>query len=360
MGASTRGTAETATGKGDGMKVALRIVGIVVGVFVLAFAALVSHFAIVGGDSVREQTGRMQELRALDAAPAPSGDTHEFDALRYDELQVVATHNSYNLAPTWLQTEVIRLVEPGEADALQYAHPTLTEQLDAGIRSFELDARWDGERFWSVHVPLVGNRATAPDLALGLEEIALWSQRNPDHLPISIMIEVKSDYSYLDPRLRDFDAAAADALDALVAEQLGERLFAPGELAGGAWPTVGELRDRVLLYFGDDERVRELYLDGHPGLTGRSLFTSSKTGAADARFAIVDDPSDPRVASALTDGVIVRTRADADLATGARQREAALASGAQIISTDFPPSTPQEGTGYLVAFPDGTLARAVP
>src|SRR5690606_40452893 len=106
----------------------------------------------------------MQELRAQEASPTPAGDTREFDARPYDELQVIATHNSYNLAPTWLQTEVIRLVEPGEADALQYGHATLTEQLDAGIRSFELDARWDGERFWSVHVPLVGNRATAPDL----------------------------------------------------------------------------------------------------------------------------------------------------------------------------------------------------
>jgi hypothetical protein len=342
------------------MKKALRIVGVVVGVLVLAFAALVSHFAIIGGDSERAQAERMQQLRELDAEPAPAGDTHEFDDLRYDELQVVATHNSYNLAPTWLQTEVIRLVEPGEADALQYDHATLTEQLDAGIRSFELDARWDGEHFWSVHVPLVGNRATAPDLALGLEEIALWSKRHPDHLPISIMVEIKDDYTFLDPRLRDFDADAAEALDALVAETLGERLFAPDDLAGADWPTVGELRDRVLLYFGDNEQVRELSLDGHPGLEGRNIFTSSKTGAADARFAIIDDPRDPRVAEALAAGVIVRTRADADLATGAEQRDAALASGAQIVSTDFPPSEPQAGTGYIATFPDGSLIRAVP
>lgn len=342
------------------MKKVLRIVGIVVGVFVLAFASLVSHFAIIGGDSVREQAARMQELRAQEASPTPAGDTREFDARPYDELQVIATHNSYNLAPTWLQTEVIRLVEPGEADALQYAHATLTEQLDAGIRSFELDARWDGTRFWSVHVPLVGNRATAPDLALGLEEIALWSARNPGHLPLSIMVEIKSDYTFLDPRLQGFDAAAADALDALVATQLGERLFSPDDLAGGDWPTVGELRGRVLLYFGNDERVRELYLDGHPALAGRSLFTSSKTGAPDARFAVVDDPRDPLVAELLADGVIVRTRADADLATGADQRDAALASGSHIISTDFPRSAPQESTGYEVAFPGGTLVRAVP
>jgi hypothetical protein len=342
------------------VKKVLRVIGVVVGVLVLAFAGLVSHFAIIGNDSVREQSDRMQQLRAQTDTPTPSGDTHEFDELRFDELQTVATHNSYNLAPTWLQTEVIRLIEPGEADALQYGHATLTEQLDAGIRSFELDARWDGERFWSVHVPLVGNRATAPDLALGLEEIALWSARNSDHLPISIMVEVKSDYTFLDPRLQSFDAAAADALDELVATQLGERLFTPAELGGGAWPSVGELRDRVLLYFGNNEQVRELALDGHPNLEGRSVFTSSKTGARDARFAIVDDPRDPLVSELLAKGVVVRTRADANLLTDPAERDAAFASGAQLVSTDFPPSEPQESTGYLVEFPDGSLERAIP
>ena len=66
------------------------------------------------------------------------------------------------------------------------------------------------------------------------------------------------------------------------------------------------------------------------------------------------------MATALADGVIVRTRADAELATDPAEREAALASGAQIVSTDYPPSEPQQGTAYLVEFPDGALARAVP
>lgn len=342
------------------MKKALRIVGIAVGVLVLAFAALVSHFAIVGGDSVRAQLARMEQLNADERAPMPSGDTHAFDALRYDELQVIGSHNSYNLAPSWLQTEVIRLIEPDEADALQYDHATLTAQLDAGIRSFELDVRWDGERFHAVHVPLVGNRSTSPDVALALEEIAIWSARHTDHLPISVMIEVKNDYAFLDPTLRAFDAEAADALDALLVQQLGERLLTPGELGDAAWPTVGELRDRVLFFFDDNEAVRELALDGHPGLAGRSVFTSSKTGAADARFVVVNDPRDPLLAEARANGLIVRTRADADLATDVGIRDAALASGANIVSTDFPPSEPQQGTGYVAAFPDGTLVRAAP
>ncbi len=346
--------------EGDAVKKALTIVGVVLGVVVLAFGGLVVHFLYLGDESTRHQAERMQELRSADVAPTASGDTHAFDELPYDELQVIATHNSYVLRPTWLQTEVIRLVEPAEAPALQYEHATLTEQLDAGVRSFELDIRWDGSHFTMSHVPLVANRATATDFGLALEEIALWSTRNTDHLPISVMVEVKTDYMFLDPRLRAFDAVAADALDELVAGALGSRLFAPDDLDGDAWPTVGELRDRVLLYFGNNEEVRETYLDGHPRLEGRSLFTSSKTGAADARFAIVDDPADPLVAALLEQGVIVRTRADADLATGAERLADAVGSGAQIVSTDFPPSEPQESTGYVASFPGGALVRAAP
>ena len=345
---------------GGRVKKALKIVGIVLGAVVVAFGGLVAHFLYLGDESARNQAARMEQLRSADAAPTASGDTHEFDELPFDELQVIATHNSYVLRPTWLQTEVIRLVEPAEAPALQYDHQTLTEQLDAGVRSFELDIRWDGSGFTMSHVPLVANRATAYDFGMALEEIALWSERNTDHLPISIMVEVKGDYMFLDPRLRAFDARAADELDALVAGVLGSRLFAPDDLAGGAWPTVGDLRDRVLLYFGNNEGVRELYLDGHPGLEGRSLFTSSKTGGADARFAVVDEPDDPLVAKLAAQGVIVRTRADAELVTSTERLAQALASGARIVSTDFPPSEPQEGTGYVAAFPDGTLIRATP
>lgn len=340
------------------MKRALKIVGYAVAVFIIAFSLLVASFTIEGTNSALQQQSRMDALRAT-ASTTPLVEPAIDDDLPYDQLQVVATHNSYNLAPTWLQTQVIGLVEPSEAPALQYNHQTITEQLDAGIRSLELDVRWNGTDFVMSHVPLVGNRATATDFGLALEEIALWSTAHEGHLPISIMVEVKSDYMFLDPSLKAWDGAASDAIDTLVESELGEALFTPDDLDGGDWPTVGELRDRVVLYFGDNEDVHAVYLDGHPQLEGRSIFTSSKTGSDDARFVILDDPTDPAVATALARGVIVRTRADANLVTSAAAYTAALSSGAQIIATDYPPSEPQAETGYTFSF-DGGLAREVP
>ena len=41
-------------------------------------------------------------------------------------------------------------------------------------------------------------------------------------------------------------------------------------------------------------------------------------------------------------------------------RDAAIASGAQFVSTDYPVPDPDFGTGYMVAIPDGMPARCNP
>jgi hypothetical protein len=61
---------------------------------------------------------------------------------------------------------------------------------------------------------------------------------------------------------------------------------------------------------------------------------------AEARIQILNDPvaDAASIRAARARGDIVRTRADADLADEPRRAAAALASGAQIISTDYPGS----------------------
>jgi hypothetical protein len=63
----------------------------------------------------------------------------------------------------------------------------------------------------------------------------------------------------------------------------------------------------------------------------------------------------------------VRTRADGDnvepFAGDTSKRDAALASGAQFVSTDYPvivPGVPMTGTPYVVDIPGGTPARCNP
>src|SRR5688572_20150295 len=61
------------------------------------------------------------------------------DALKINALQAIGTHNSYKQAISPGQMAIIRASDARQADALDYAHPPLTAQLDAGARQLELD-----------------------------------------------------------------------------------------------------------------------------------------------------------------------------------------------------------------------------
>ena len=78
-------------------------------------------------------------------------------------------------------------------------------------------------------------------------------------------------------------------------------------------------------------------------------------------FPLSQSPSIPDLVAA---GYLVRTRADADTvearAGNTVPRDAALASGAQFVSTDYPVEDPAFGTGYVVRIPGGMPARCNP
>jgi hypothetical protein len=95
------------------------------------------------------------------------------------------------------------------------------------------------------------------------------------------------------------------------------------------------------------------------------LFTSSTPGQADAAFVKVNEPrADPeRIPELVRDGYIVRTRADANTfearANDTERRDAALASGAQYVSTDYP-EPDLALSEYQVMLPDGAPGRCNP
>ena len=87
--------------------------------------------------------------------------------------------------------------------------------------------------------------------------------------------------------------------------------------------------------------VRDRYLEGHPALRDRVMFASvAPEDPAAAWFKINDPIKDfDRIQRLVREGFLVRTRADADTrqarANDVTQRDKALASGAQFISTDY-------------------------
>ena len=113
--------------------------------------------------------------------------------------------------------------------------------------------------------------------------------------------------------------------------------------------------------------MRADYLAGHPSLAGRVMFTDSAPGTPEAAFVKENDPlADPtRFPDLVAAGYVVRTRADADTVEARSgdtdPRDAALASGAQWVSTDYPVAGP--GLRHRLRrsqIPGGTPARCNP
>jgi hypothetical protein len=124
------------------------------------------------------------------------------------------------------------------------------------------------------------------------------------------------------------------------------------------------MRGRIVLAL-DNTGLRDLYRAGRPSLEGRVLFTPSSPGEPDAAFAKLNDPvgDADAIAAALAANMVVRTRADADTvqarADDTTRRDAALTSGAQLVSTDYPEADPALSR-YVVRIPGGTPARCNP
>lgn len=323
--------------------------------------------------------------------------------LRLNEVQVVGTHNSYHLEPTPEQLAAIAEVDAEGADELEYSHAPLTVQLDEqGIRQIELDVVADpdgglyaepsgleaaglapGDRpemlepgIKVVHIPEIDFLTTCTTFVACLEEVAAWSEANAEHVPIAVLVEAKADASFSVP----WDAAQLETIDDEIRSVFDdEQILSPDDVRGDratlqeavvedGWPTLQDSAGQVLFLLDNEGDEREAYLDGHPSLEGRVMFVSSPPGEPSAAFMKRNDPLDPEVdiPALVEQGFVVRTRADTPTEQArsgdTEMLEAALASGAQWVSTDFPVPGMAEryGSDYVAQLPDGVVVRCNP
>lgn len=303
-------------------------------------------------------------------------------SLKMNDIAVVGTHNSYKTQIPAAELAAMIAVNPG-ARGLDYSHRPLTEQLDAGARQLEIDILNDpqGGRyarpisplggpapvgadfrtvmtrpgFKTLHMPDVDFRSTCPTFVACLQTIETWSQAHPDHAPILIMLNAKTGAASLPGGTAplDFDAAAWDALDAEIRLVFAPgRLITPDQVRGrhrtlregvlaGGWPTLATARGKVFFALDEGPEKVASYVAGHPSLQGRALFVNTDENSPAAAYLTLNDPvaQQARIRSAVRQGFMVRTRADADTvearAADVSRRTAAFASGAQYISTDY-------------------------
>ena len=281
------------------------------------------------------------------------------DVLRVNQLQTKGTHNSYHIAPA----------DPG-LGAWLYTHAPLDEQLRAqGVRAVELDTQLNAttNRFEVLHFPGLDEGTTCRVFADCLTALKSWSDQNPRHHLLFVQIEPKDV-----PPAPDPEPYFARLEQEVLAVWPRTRLITPDDVRGAAptlreavlsegWPTLGATRGKMLLFIDNSREFRDAYTRAGRDLNGRLMFIDADVDAAYAGVLILNDPDDA-VREAVELGFIVRTRADADLReprTGdTSRRDAALASGAHIVSTDFPVLV--SGIDYSVTIPGGTPSRCNP
>ncbi len=289
------------------------------------------------------------------------------DALRMNQLQTVGTHNSYHIRDASRKQQI---------RGSDYDHAPLDVQLDRGVRSFELDIYYRGGEFEVFHYPVVDEGTTCRTLADAVATVRQWSDAHPRHVPISFLFELKTGGRQLDSRIKPVDAAGFDQLDAVLRDGFSEgQIITPDDVRGKAetlreavttsgWPTLALSRGRVLFILHDQGEQRELYSAGHPSQRGRAMFVRSDPSRDDAAALVMDNPRDPKIGPLAEAGYLIRTRADAGLRADApgqpARRDAALASGAHILSTDFPTGEADAETGYVVEFTGAAPARVNP
>ena len=344
------------------------------------------------------------------AASAPAASVPA-EAVKMNEIQVIGTHNSYHagLAPS--EAKLMLQRNPQVYQALEYRHRPLNEQLNAGVRQIELDIfadsaggryahpkgpdavaaanlpkdpDFDPERlmnkpgFKVMHLQDFDYRSTCQQLIGCLKIVRAWSHSHPKHLPVFILLETKQSdlppqYQAITPE--KFSSATFDALDAEIRSVFSAKeMITPDQVRGRhatleeavlhhEWPTLNAARGKVI-FLMDQRPVGPVYLEGHPALRNRIIFTNAEPGQPDCAFTEENDGSEDTIAALVRKGYLVRTRTDSDTkqarTNDTARRDIALASGAQLLSTDYPASEPSQWTTYSVSLPGGVVARCNP
>ena len=368
--------------------------------------------------------------------------TKALNSLKINEIQVLGTHNSYAqpvdstlmafadpvfekafqsffAGMTPQQVAVFKEYHPNGlkmSEGLRYNHPPFDVQLDAGLRSLEIDVYNDptGNRFDHpagyrvleqkgvkalapydttglsapgfkvMHIADFDFRTHYPTLHGALLGLKSWSDKHPGHMPIFIVLEAKDKGLPVFPNSAEvlpFDEKAFDELDNEVVSVIGkEKIITPDEVRGKYatlregvmaknWPAVEASRGKfifLLLPSSAGMSLESPYTHNRPNLEKRIMFVQSTITDTFGAFLLLDNAivRQKEIQEAVKNGFIVRTRSDIETweakVNDHTRAVAAFTSGAQVVTTDFFRPGNNYGTKYVVTIPGGGEARKNP
>lgn len=347
-------------------------------------------------------------LFAAAAGPAWRAAADGPSPLRIDRVRLLGTHNSYHVAPAPFAAALVAAAAPAEARAIDCTQRPLGEQLEVlGVRHIELDCYRDPEGGlfsrplalglpdaagrppqpeWAeelaspgvkiLHSPGFDFRTTVPTLRAALAEVKAWSDDHPRHVPVFVLLELKSD-AFAPPRPLPWGEEGFAELESTILDVFPrERLLVPDDVRGDrptlrdavrgrGWPSVDEHRGKVVCLLDNEGGVRDAYLAPSDVLAGRLLFASVPPDHPAAAFMKRNDPiaAGAEIRALVEEGFLVRTRVDAGLEEPRRgdlgRFRAAIDTGAQLLSTDVPEPL-DRFPGYVVEVPPPPGERDVP
>ena len=287
---------------------------------------------------------------------------HEYpldDELRLQHVQVRGTHNSYHLEPE-------TVVHPSHA----YSHAPLDVQLETqNVRTFELDLHRIGDTFEVFHLILVDEITSCQMFADCLSLIQRWSLSKPDHLPITVWLEMKSGMRE-DPL--ESLLMIEDEIRAVIPN---EQLLTP-ELVRGqypsirealdteGWPTLGQLRGRIMFIILNNGDHTGPYTNNFTSLDGRLLFPRAGASQYTMPWAAVEKlgtSSVDGIAQINSGNMLVAANvcsADDDDVTCFAKRDEGISNGIHMLKDDYP--YPVDSRDYWMELPDGPVASCNP
>lgn len=355
-------------------------------------------------ESCKKEDTQVKELPKINDSEVP-------DNLKINQLQYLGSHNSYKKKT---DQEIFDFlgnlanVLPAEFNPIEldYSHISLSEQLTHyGVRQLELDVYLDsyGGRFYSrkgydfiekekesgiqellepgiklLHIPDIDFNTHHYSFKSALKELKEWSENYPEHIPIFIIIELKSTTIHTTLPSAGFAETESwnniAALNTLENEILSvfnvNNIITPDDIRGNYatlneavlnhnWPNIQESRGKVVFLF-DNSQIANDYTANTPNLEGKLIFTNSTPGNSDAAFIKMNniDSLYNSINDLAEQGYLIRTRVD-EGTYQARNNDYSkwikgTESGAHFLSTDYYKADDRAGDGtwssYQVEF----------
>lgn len=327
------------------------------------------------------------------------------NALKLNQIQYLSSHNSYRKHTDPIIYKFLKNFEgllPYNLTEWEYDHVDIYTQLERyGVRHVELDIYGDkeGGRFYEragytwtardaasnvealkqpglkiLHLPDVDFETHYYTFKEALTDIKRWSDNYPDHLPVYIMIETKTEtigeyLSFLGfVKSEKWDEENIAAIENEILQVFPKnKIITPDDVRGSratlreaviedGWPTIGESRGKVMFML-DGESFSKTYRGNNLSLEGKLIFTNaSGPNQPDAAFIKRNNPDSLDIQSLVQQGFLVRSMIGglSEAQSGSYAKfEMGKSKGVHFLSTDY--YKPDERAGKVPGWTDFTV-----